>query len=155
MVGILKYKFRYGRLNVARGMLVSSSELTKENKAVFLSPFIVSRIIKEKGKFWNLELGLEELRRDKFPDKVSRLNGLFVFHSEAEADKAERLAITHFKKMFLSELLPIETGIFSKHDMNLITYFFEEEGQRFPVDWQCQYWSRLAMSILERYPLSR
>lgn len=126
------------RWNVATGV-ISPPHLIEKNIAL-PSQFLRSRLVKG-VKQLELEGKLEEIRKNKFPEKISRMNCLFVFNNESEAKKAVELwgsANNHFNDACLSEVEAIDPYKFSKHDSNWITY---HEDKDLPENWIDLYWN--------------
>jgi hypothetical protein len=87
-------------------------------------------------------MALEEERAKTFPQKISRLQGLFVFDTEEEAKKAEILwgdLSNHFQPDCLTEASCEIGHTKSKHDSNWITYF-KKESPKYPLNWKKLYW---------------
>lgn len=87
------------------------------------------------------ELALERVRVEEFPDRVSRLRGMF---SLADAESAERALAwdldgrSPFQRKFLAEVsLADAVGRRDQLDANWITYF----GDRADTGWMRAYWS--------------
>lgn len=87
------------------------------------------------------ELALEKVRVNEFPDRVSRLRGMFCLPDAESAERA--LAWDHdgrspFQRKFLAEVsLADAVGRRDQLDANWITYF----GDQPDTDWMRAYWS--------------
>ena len=126
------------RWNVATGIITPPHLMEKD--IPLPSQFLRSRLVKGKNEL-ELEYELERIRQNKFPEKISRLNCLFVFEDEQDAITAgSTLQVKHFQGVCLSEVEAINQYNFSKHDSNWITYFFKN-GSNFPENWMDLYWS--------------
>lgn len=94
----------------------------------------------------SFEFELERVRREKFPDRVSRLTGLYCFLSLEDAEKAANLwgatGNNHFRKEYLAELhLGDATGR-DQLDSGWITYApRDNDGFLTATDWMKDYWS--------------
>ena len=91
------------------------------------------------------ELVLERVRKQQFPERISRLVGIFCFLEKACADQAIRWGY-HFRTENLAELSLVEaSGHDQLLDANWITY--SDPGANSRDDkWMQRYWSG------ERYP---
>lgn len=120
------------RWNIAKGIIYPA-----KSQASYISFFLNSRLRKDK-KFLELENKLELVRRQLFPNKISRLTGLFVFDSQDEAKKAEKLDIKHFQNALLSEMYPLYIQRENTRlDMNWITYHEKHKDSK----WIEKYWN--------------
>ena len=85
------------------------------------------------------EAALEQVRTQKFPEKISRLNGLFCFLDKESAAMASRLWGNHFKSENLAEVNLDEAKGRERLDSNWITYSDSETTM--PSDgWISYYW---------------
>jgi len=120
------------RWNVARGVIYSPERI-KEFDSSLISFFMASRLIKE-ITFFQLEQDLEKVRKEKFPDKVSRLQGLYFFEDKSNADLARSI----FQTQVLTTAKIIDpSAIYDKHDMNWITYYNLIKDD---PEWMKKYW---------------
>ena len=91
---------------------------------------------------WETEMALEELRREKFPKRNSRLRGLFCFPDIESARAAPRLwnssAKDYFKPENLAEINLSETHGRDRLDSNWITY--AKGAGLDPAKWMESYW---------------
>jgi hypothetical protein len=137
----LNLRLPYVRWNTALGKIYPAS-YDPENGARHLSMFASQRL--KKGiDYFNFEQALEEERAKKYPHKISRLQGLFVFDTQEEAKKAETLwgkLDNQFQPYCLSEATCEIGHNKSKHDSNWLTYYRTE----FPSNWKELYWEGVA-----------
>lgn len=120
------------RWNVAVGVL-QSPLLMKQLDSDIITFFMASRL--KNPHLLELEMcELELVRFMEFPEKISRLQGLFFFDDEHEFEKVKYMA--PFNRCKLVEC-SIEPGAYSKHDMNWITYYESIKNRK---DWAQSYW---------------
>ncbi len=137
----LNLSLEYVRWNTALGRIYPAS-YDSENGALHFSMFASQRL---RGgiEYFNFEQELEEERIRKFPQKISRLQGLFVFDTQEEAKKAEKLwgsSSNHYQPDCLTEAGCAIGHNKSKHDSNWITYYFRNEAPKHPPHWKELYW---------------
>ena len=85
------------------------------------------------------EAALEQVRRQKFPEKISRLNGLFCFLDRGSAILAASHWNSHFTMENLAEINLGEAIGRDQLDSNWITY--SDSGATHPSDvWISSYW---------------
>ncbi len=130
------------RWNVARGILspVSKVDLNEH----LISFFMRSRLIKaaDRSEYYDLEIKLEEIRINKYPDKISRLMGFFAFETEVTATYAASVTnVPYWANVTPCEISLESNALTSKHDHNWITFRFEKEYADFPADWMDLYWT--------------
>lgn len=138
----LNLSLPYVRWNTALGMIYPAS-YEPENGALHFSMFASQRLRKGMNYF-NLEMTLESERVKKFPHKISRLQGLFVFETKEEAENAQALwgqRENHFQSDCLTEASCEIGHNSSKHDSNWITYFLNSGEPEYPENWKELYWS--------------
>jgi hypothetical protein len=122
-----------------------SSMVSAPENPGFLSVWTAA-MVKSKNVAWlNREQALEDRRQRYFPQRVSRLKGMFCFTDLASAEWALQWgsAVKHFRPDFLSELSLAEASPErDRLDSNWITYAKRDE-QGFPTDheWIHRYWS--------------
>ena len=137
----LNLSLPYVRWNTALGIIYPAS-FEPEKRALHFSMFASQRF--RKGiDYFNFEMELEEERVRKFPHKVSRLQGLFVFETQEEAKKAEMLwgdSTNHFQPDCLTEATCEIGHNKSKHDSNWITYYLQKGSPEHPSNWKELYW---------------
>lgn len=122
------------RWNVAIGVLQSPLNIKNLDKKI--TTFFMSSRLK-KMTFFELEMNkLELVRFMEFPEKISRLQGLFFFEDPKEFEKVKHLP--PFNRGQLIEC-SIEPGSYSRHDMNWITYY-SCNGDSYPENWYNLYW---------------
>lgn len=106
---------RFQSLNLAHKHALSIRQINSLRNAVKYQEYDI----------WKMELELESFRRLHYPNKVSRLNGLFLFESKIEAEENPRYwGGNHFSEEYLTEVgfLTRETE-FSKYDSKWITNY--------------------------------
>lgn len=105
---------RFQSLNLAHKYALSIRQINSLRNAVKYQEYDI----------WKMELELESFRRQYYPNKVSRLRGLFLFESEIEAKENSAYWGEHFSEEYLTDIgfLGSET-IFSKYDSKWITHY--------------------------------
>lgn len=137
----LNLSLPYVRWNTAIGIIYPAS-FDSENGALHLSMFASQRL-KRGMEYYNFETALEEERVKRFPHKISRFQGLFVFETQEEAKAAETVwgnSSNHFQPDCLTEAACEIGHNKSKHDSNWITYYFQKGSPEHPSNWKEQYW---------------
>lgn len=137
----LNLSLLYVRWNTALGIIYPAS-YDSENGALHLSMFASQRL-KRGMEYFNFEAALEEERVRKFPHKISRFQGLFVFETEEEAKAAGTVwgnSTNHFQPDCLTEAACQIGHNKSKHDSNWITYYFQKGSPEHPSNWKELYW---------------
>ena len=117
--------------NVAIGALQSPLMVKKIDNLI--TTFFMANRLKNSTRL-EMECELEVVRFMEFPDKISRLQGLFFFDNYDEFQKA--IHIPPFNRGTLVEA-SIEPRSYSRHDMNWITYY---NKKNYPDDWCQKYW---------------
>ena len=85
------------------------------------------------------ELALERVRKQDFPERISRLHGMYCFLEKTSADRAVAWG-WHFRPKNLAELSLVEaTGQDQLLDANWITYF-DPRANNPDDEWMHQYW---------------
>lgn len=128
---------------VMRGMLISPIVLENSSEGKgFLSFMTASILSQQEGKKLFNEALIEEARALIFPEKASRLRGLYFFENKDDAVKAEKWGY-HFIEDNLSEILIPKKMIskLTKVDSNWITYAeLDDEGVIKDRTWIRKYW---------------
>lgn len=128
------------RWNVARGVINTTAELQKiYPNSTMVSFFMKSRI--EKGvSSLELELKLEETRKQYYPNKPSRLLGLFYFPNKSDAENAQKyINVKHFQNVCLQEVAIDPNAKMEVFDMNWIT-LYKDYKDKYPSNWMNLYW---------------
>lgn len=128
---------------VMRGMLISPIvlEMSSEGKG-FLSFMTASILSQQEGKKLFNEALIEEERASVFPDKASRLRGLYFFENKNDAIKAEKWGYHFIEDNFSEILIPPNLMLkYTKVDSNWITYAeLDDEGVIKDRTWIRKYW---------------
>jgi hypothetical protein len=121
-----------------RGVLVS---VMKEPG--FVSVMAASALHSIDGSTLGREVELELFRRRHYPDRISRLTGMFCFLDLESAERACAWNGKHFRPEYLAELSLSDAG--SKRDRldsNWLTHAsLDEKGMFESHDWMADYWS--------------
>lgn len=73
---------------------------------------------------WKIECELELFRRKEFPNKISRLTGLFFFESEEEAKQNSKSWGEHFSQEYLTDVgFSYQADDISRYDAKWITNY--------------------------------
>ncbi len=129
------------RWNLARGIFNTAAEIQRfYPQSTIVSFFLKSRI--EHGvSILEQELLLEQIRKQKFPNKPSRLTGLFYFSEKNDAENAQKYVnVKHFQNICLQEIALAPDIKIEKFDMNWIS-FYREYKEQYPNDWMEKYWN--------------
>lgn len=126
--------------NLARGVLNTTQELINYfGYNNFISFFLKSRI-ENKLSYYELEVELEQVRKFKYPNKPSRLTGLFFFPDKEQANLAMKyINVRHFQEVCLTEINLNPYCKNHKYDMNWIT-FYNDCKKDYPSNWMELYW---------------
>jgi hypothetical protein len=101
----------------------------------FLSVWTAGRLRLNNDEKFGIEIGLEKVRRQHHPTRVSRLRGMYCFLDLGGAERALSWG-NHFRPEFLAELSLAEAGARrDRLDANWITH----RGGKFN-DWMDRYW---------------
>lgn len=120
--------------NVARGLIVGTNTLRRHSTRL-VSFFFANRVKTE--KFYDMEKRLDQVRAHKFPQKVSRLHGVFFFETEPTIHVRSTLL---FQKCFLAEgLLTNSNPNITRVDMNWLDAY--ANGHFNNDDWMEKYWA--------------
>jgi len=137
----LNLSLRYVRWNTAVGIIYPAS-YSSEDGALHFSMFASQRL--RRGiDYFHFETALEEERVRRYPHRISRLHGLFVFETQEEAKKAELAwgnSGNHFQPDCLTDAACEIGHNKSKHDSNWITYYFQKGSPEHPPNWKELYW---------------
>ena len=121
-----------------RGVLVTPPK----NHQGFVSVWYADLLQQAGSEHWTTEMGLEELRRAKFPDRNSRLTGFFCFSDVNSAKAAPLLWNSGAKDYYkLDNLAEVNLSQASGHhllDSNWITY--SRGAGLDPNEWMESYW---------------
>lgn len=109
---------------VARGVLITTDSNLNFNPNEILSPWGVKNLsmAMSSNKQYKDELKLEEVRRNKYQGKVSRLRGMYLFESRNDAIEAVRDWGGKFKEEFLTEVKIIKNQMSTRLDSEWIRY---------------------------------
>jgi hypothetical protein len=109
----------------------------------FVSLWFAAAMQSESQAFIDRELSLELARRRSFPDRISRLRGMFCFLDLRSAEQACSWSGRHFRPEYLAELSLAEAGPRrDRLDGNLITHApLYESGRYLSSDWMQRYWA--------------
>ena len=137
-----------------RGVLVSTSAVS--DGPGFVSVWLATMLSADEPASTSLEINLEMFRIQNFPNRISRLTGLYCFLDKQSAEQAADLwgesGRNHFKLEWLVELhFEEETGG-DRLDTNWITFPPDNaDGIPASTDWLADYWS--GKPHLERDPI--
>jgi len=119
-----------------RGEMVSSQAAHEQAMSIWTARYLASQAAgKGRRDRFQTELALEDLRRTRYPDKVSRLSGFYVFADEGSAE----LAAQHwpgFRRELLAEVGLRPDCRVSRHDAQWITKRFDDRDSS---DWMRPY----------------
>lgn len=116
--------------NIVRGVFCSPSCLEESKNHGFLSISMASMLSNDTSERLISELWLEEVRRDHYPDNVSRLRGIFVFD---DLDSLAQLWENnnwgeHFQDEYLADV-GVAANKSSRLDSNWISEIIDNEGK--------------------------
>lgn len=123
---------------VAVGRMKSSCDNNDKNFGISLWQYNLLKKYSKSGECKKLinELKLEHIRQNSFPDRISRLRGLYFFKSEDDANAGlDRWGIPHRKK-YISEVCFSASSI-TQVDSEWITWNLLSEN----TDWMEKYWA--------------
>lgn len=128
----LKLQDRLVAWNVASGVLRGPKSIQSKNPRD-VSFFFAGRV--KNHDYLDLEMRLEEIRRKKFPDKISRLNCLYFFQDKPKDFVCKRAP---FDKCVLTEALLDPDASVTRLDMRWIDA--AANGKVKGEDWMQRYW---------------
>ena len=123
------------RWNVARGIIDSPYNVQRYFDNTIISFFLFSRYFNNKKEMFDLEMKMEEIRLLRYPNKISRLRGLFFFDNREDMETAY-LKLDSFRVSTPTEVIVPSDIHYDRYDMNWITYY----DKSFPDDWIDKYW---------------
>jgi hypothetical protein len=106
---------------VYRGELVSSAEVHERALSFWTAGYLAAQSTPERSlRFWN-ELELERLRREQYPEKVSRLSGFYLFEDMVSARRAMDRWGGSFRPELIAEVELRPGFTKSRHDAEWIS----------------------------------
>lgn len=126
-----------------RGCLVSSAAASDEPG--FVSVWMATMLYVENNGALSREIEIDRVRQAKYPDKISRLSGLYCFLDLESAERAANLwgssGRNHFRPEYLAELNLSEATGRDRLDSNWITYApVDSSGAITETDWIDHHW---------------
>lgn len=125
-----------------RGEIISSDYYHDDKSIISPRTYSVLKMLDSNSIIAKNELLLESVRQKSFPNKVSRLTGVFLFENKLDADRAISMwgkSVPHFNPFGLTEVNPSLDTYYSKHDSNWITLNLGKDSS--DISWMEHYWT--------------
>ncbi len=115
---------------VYRGEVVSSEAAGEQVLSLWHAKYLFdAQGPKERAEYYKAELSIEQERASSYPDRVSRLSGLYFFKDAESARRAGRRWDGNFRDEHLAEIELVGHPRVSKHDSEWITHFMSSPDQ--------------------------
>ena len=108
---------------VYRGEMVSPKATNAGSLSVWHANYLINAAnAGRRAQYYKMEMAVELARRQSFPDKVSRLSGLYFFEDVESAKRAGRRWDGNFREEHLAEIKLVGTPQISRYDSEWITH---------------------------------
>ncbi|OGP51929.1 MAG: hypothetical protein A2Y79_05765 [Deltaproteobacteria bacterium RBG_13_43_22] len=108
---------------VYRGEMVSPKAANARGLSIWHAYYLIDAAhARQRTAYYQMEMAIEDVRRDLFPAKVSRLSGLYFFEDAESAKRAGQRWDGNFREEHLAEIEIVGTPQISLYDSEWITH---------------------------------